>query len=77
MMQEQPCKADCPDRRGGCAVICLKWQEYEKVRNANYEERMRRKGLYKTDTPAKEKRLEKQDKEAIFYRQWKRRNWED
>lgn len=76
-MMEQPCKPDCPERRGGCAVACSKWQEYEKARNAGYEERMRRKGLRQADTQAKAKRLEKQDKEAIFYRQWKRRGWQD
>lgn len=65
---KHPCKVDCPERRGGCAVTCAKWQKYEKARNANYEERSRQKFINQTDTYAKQKRMERQDKAYISLR---------
>lgn len=63
-----PCPPNCPDRHGGCAVTCEKWQKYEKERNANYEERSRRKMANDSDTYAKKKRMVRQDKTYLSLR---------
>ena len=34
-----PCGKECPDRKAGCAVTCVKWRAYLKERNAFYEKR--------------------------------------
>lgn len=42
-MTSSPCfdretRQDCPRRHAGCAATCPDWAEYEKQRNARYEE---------------------------------------
>lgn len=52
-------KADCPDRKPGCAGKCEKWAEYVKLREVKYAER--RKAYFS-----------KPDKEACFDEKAKR-----
>lgn len=40
MKPKSPCKKDCPDRgTEKCRPNCRAWDEYEKARNAFYDER--------------------------------------
>jgi hypothetical protein len=41
---KHPCAKGCPDRGPGCAARCEKWQQYEKARNQQYDERAKRRG---------------------------------
>ena len=40
---KQPCKRDCPDRNPYCRSTCDKWTIYEKERNKEYENRIKRR----------------------------------
>lgn len=57
-MYLSPCDKDCPDRRGGCQSCCEKWADYEKIRNAKYDQRLALidKRAY---SPAQERRYRK------------------
>ena len=35
---DEKTRQDCPRRHAGCAATCPEWAEYEKQRNARYEE---------------------------------------
>jgi hypothetical protein len=52
-----PCTPDCPDRKGGCAITCPKWQKYTVERQKIYDKRKqdclvkypRKRGRYDRD----------------------------
>lgn len=41
-MMKPPCGKYCPDRTADCHSTCEKWQEYERERNKDYEERYKK-----------------------------------
>lgn len=42
MALKNPCKQDCPRRKGGCAAECPEWIEYETEKFRRYAERQAR-----------------------------------
>lgn len=52
MKPKSPCSPNCDGRSGICHSICEKWKEYEKERNAFYEDTLNRKESAKRTYPA-------------------------
>ena len=41
-----PCKPDCPDRKGGCHAKCDKYQEFDAWKQEKYENRKKYYGSH-------------------------------
>ena len=58
---KNPCRKDCPERKGGCAVNCERWKSFEAWKQEQYKQNLKKKMALQS-TPGMQKRVKADEK---------------